>query len=119
MGTVPLHRRVINVSHDIMVILCTAAPDEAEPIAKYLIEQGLAACVSVLPVQSYYRWKGAFCADREHLMIAKTTSARVNDAIDAIISMHSYDVPEIIALPVRAGHAPYLDWVRRETGRRG
>jgi periplasmic divalent cation tolerance protein len=101
-----------------MVILCTTAPDESEPMAKHLVEQGLAACVSVFPVQSYYRWKGAFCADREHLIIAKTTSARVDNAIDAIRAMHSYDVPEIIAVPVRAGHAPYLDWVRRETARR-
>jgi periplasmic divalent cation tolerance protein len=52
-----------------------------------------------------------------HLMIAKTTSARVDDAVDAIKAMHSYDMPEIIAVPVRAGYSPYLDWVRRETGR--
>ena len=107
----------MNMTDDIMVILCTTSPAESEPIAKHLIKEGLAACVSILPVRSYYQWKGAFCADREEMLVAKTTKLMVNDAIEAIASMHSYDVPEIIALPVRAGHAPYLDWVRRETGR--
>jgi len=116
MGRVPLNGGIITID-DIMVILCTTSPDESEPMAKYLIENGLAACVSVLPVQSYYCWKGVFCADQEHLIIAKTTKSRVDGAIEAIASVHSYNVPEIIALPVRTGHAPYLDWVRRETGR--
>jgi periplasmic divalent cation tolerance protein len=101
---------------DIVVILCTAAPDTAAAIAEELVGRRLVACVSVVPVQSTYRWKGKVCREPEHLMIAKTTKTRADAAVATMRSLHPYEVPEIIVLPVTAGHAPYLDWVRQETG---
>jgi len=101
---------------DIVMILCTAAPDNAAVLAEELVSRRLVACVSILPVQSMYRWKGNVCREPEHLLIAKTTKARADAAVAALRSMHSYEVPEIIVLPVTSGHAPYLDWVRKETG---
>jgi len=100
---------------DIVVILCTAAPGEAESMAQALVEQQIAACVNIVPVQSIYRWKGRICNDPEHLMIVKTTQEGADRAVAAIRAMHSAELPEIIVLPVIAGYAPYLDWVRQET----
>lgn len=100
---------------DIVVIFCTAASSEASSMAQALVEQQIAACVNIVPVQSTYRWKGKICNDPEHLMIVKTTQAGANRAVAAIRSMHSAELPEIIVLPVIAGYAPYLDWVRQET----
>ena len=99
----------------IVVMFCTIPASESAAMARALVERRLVACVSVVPVQSYYRWNGEFCSDPEHLLIAKTRSGKVDEAIAAIKGLHSYDVPEIIVLPVIAGHAPYLAWVHEET----
>ena len=101
---------------DIVVILCTAAPDAAAAMAEQLVDRRLVACVSIVPVQSTYRWKGRVRCEPEQLMIAKTTKARADAAVAALRSLHPYEVPEIIVLPVTAGHAPYLDWVRHGPG---
>ena len=100
---------------DIVVILCTAAPGEAESMAQALVGQQIASCVNIVPVQSIYRWKGRICNDPEHLMIVKTTQEGADRAVAAIRAMHSAELPEIIVVPVIAGYAPYLDWVRQET----
>ena len=105
----------MNMATDIVVILCTAAPNVAEQMAEYLVNHKLVACVNISPVHSVYRWKGSMCHDSEHLMIAKTTKGKSEAAVSAIRTLHSYEVPEIIVLPVVSGHAPYLDWVRKET----
>ena len=68
-----------------------------------------------LPVRSLYRWKGESCDDEEHLLIIKTRRSLADAVIRALKAMHPYEVPEIIVLPVIAGHAPYLDWVYAET----
>ena len=102
-------------SLEIVVILCTAPHAESESLACMLVDRRLVACVNLMPVQSCYRWKGEFCKDEEDLLIAKTTQENASEVIAAIKAMHSYDIPEIIALPVIAGHAPYLQWVVNET----
>jgi periplasmic divalent cation tolerance protein len=101
----------------ICVIYSTVPLEESAGLARRLIESNLAACVNIAPVRSLYRWKGEFCDDNEHLLIIKTRNELAEPLIRAIKELHPYEVPEIIALPVIAGHAPYLAWVHEETGR--
>lgn len=101
---------------DIVLILCTAPPGEAEEIAKRVIEERLAACVNITPVRSVYRWDGRVVSDDEQLLICKTTADVSGDLIQRIEAIHSYDVPEILVIPVPEGSQPYLDWVRSEVG---
>jgi len=96
---------------DFVVVLCTAGVKESEKIARLLVEEKLAACVNVAEVNSYYRWKGEFCEDNEALLIIKTEKSRVDKIIERIKEVHSYELPEIIALPIAAGYDKYLAWV--------
>ncbi|MEI7857616.1 MAG: divalent-cation tolerance protein CutA [Methanomicrobiales archaeon] len=100
---------------DLVVIFCTIPAAESEAMARALVEGRLVACINVVPVHSYYRWNGEFCSEPEHLLIAKTKKSLAEVVIATIKSLHSYDVPEIIAVPVIAGYAPYLAWVQGET----
>jgi periplasmic divalent cation tolerance protein len=95
------------------VVLCTVGSEEdAERIATTVVEQGLAACVNVVPgIVSVYRWKGEVQRDEERLLVIKTTSARFEALRRAIVELHPYDVPEVIELPVERGHGPYLEWI--------
>jgi len=100
------------------LVIFTNCPDEAtaERIARVLVEQRLAACVNRLtPVQSTYRWQGAVEQAVEVPLLIKSTRARYPELEAAIRSLHPYTVPEIIALPIAAGYAPYLRWVEDET----
>ena len=84
----------------------------ARRIAVRLIERRLAACVNLVPsVESVFRWQGKTQRCRETLLVVKTTAARFASLTRAVLALHPYQVPEIIALPVAAGHAPYLHWV--------
>jgi periplasmic divalent cation tolerance protein len=96
-----------------IVVLCTVGGlDEAEGIARAVVERGLAACVTVVPsVVSHYRWKGALQRDEERLLLIKTRRERFEGLRAAIVALHPYELPEIIALPVECGHAPYLAWL--------
>jgi periplasmic divalent cation tolerance protein len=98
-----------------VLIFSTAPRVESTAMARALLDRRLVACVNVIPVRSFYRWKGEFCDDEENLLIAKTTEEKTSEVIAAIRAMHPYEVPEIIAVPVIAGHAPYLEWVHQET----
>ena len=100
---------------EIVVIFCTLPAAESEAMARALVEQRLVACVNIVPVHSYYRWNGEFCSEPEHLLIAKTRDQMKADVIGTIKKLHSYDVPEIIVLPVVTGYPPYLAWVHDET----
>jgi len=103
--------------HDpaICVILSTVPPEKSAEIARSLIDRHLVACVNMVPVRSWYRWKGEFCDDGEHLLIAKTRKENAGEVVRALRALHPYEVPEIIVLPVTGGHLPYLDWVYGET----
>jgi periplasmic divalent cation tolerance protein len=105
----------METSPEIVVIFCTVPAAESEVMARALVEGRLVACVNVVPVHSYYRWNGEFCSEPEHLLIAKTKESVKTEVIRAIRELHSYEVPEIIALPVIAGYAPYLAWVDTQT----
>jgi len=98
------------------IVILTTCPDEAAAsrIARNLVESGLAACVSrVGPVHSTYRWQGAIQDEPEVLLVIKTVSTRYSELEMRLKSLHPYDVPEIIALPVASGSADYLSWLRQ------
>ncbi len=89
----------------------------ATAIARTLVEERLAACVQVLPAGlSIYRWNGAIQAETEVLLIAKTLRVRFDALRERILELHPYELPEIIAVDIGAAHAPYLDWIARESG---
>jgi periplasmic divalent cation tolerance protein len=101
---------------EFVLILCTAPPDGAEKIAKALVQERLAACVNVSQVRSYFSWDGKLSDEPEELMIIKT-QARMVDKIGARIKeLHSYQVPEIIVVPIAGGDRCYLDWVSQSLG---
>ena len=85
---------------------------EATRIAKELVTTGLAACVNLLDnMNSFYLWQGEIQEDTEVVMIAKTTEDRIPELIEKVKSMHSYDCPCIVSLPVLGGYQPFLDWI--------
>jgi len=93
-------------------------PEKAAEVAKTLVEEALAACVNLTPpVRSIYAWKGELCDETETLAIIKTTSERFEAMKTRLVALHPYEVAEVIALPVEAGHAPYLAWVTNQTTR--
>jgi periplasmic divalent cation tolerance protein len=103
----------------LQVTTAAATREEADAIALALVEARLAACVQVVgPITSRYRWDGAVQTTEEWLCLAKTTAARYPEVEAAVRRLHSYDEPEIVAVPVVAGSPSYLDWVLRETGLR-
>ena len=86
--------------------------DEAEQIARTLVDEQLVACVNLIPqVRSFYRWEGAVQDDAEILLIIKTIEAHLATLEARIRQLHSYDVPEFIALPISEGSQPYLSWL--------
>ncbi|VVB71767.1 Divalent-cation tolerance protein CutA [uncultured archaeon] len=98
------------------VVLCTVPPSEAERTGKILVEERLAACVSMAGVRSCYIWEGKANLDREELLIIKTTGNMVEPLKKRILELHSYKVPEIIVLDIIEGHQPYLDWIFQSVG---
>ena len=100
--------------------MLTNLPDatQAETLARRLVDDGCAACVSVgAPVRSLYHWRGKTEMADEIPLTIKTTAHRY-DALEALIkSLHPYELPEIIAVPITGGSAPYLDWIAAETER--
>lgn len=94
------------------VVLVTASSQaEAEAIARSLLEAHLAACVGVMPIRSLYTWKGELHQDEEWQLLIKTHLGRFPSLEAKIRELHSYEVPEIIALPLLAGSQPYLQWI--------
>jgi periplasmic divalent cation tolerance protein len=100
---------------DIRVLLVTAPPEAAASLADAVLEERLVACANLVPgLTSLFWWQGAKDEADETLVVFKTTRDRVDRATAAIVAAHPYEVPEVIVLPVVAGHTPYLDWVRAE-----
>lgn len=84
-------------------------------LARQLVETQLAACVSLTPIQSIYRWQGQVQSEPEWQLVIKTNLNHLAELTQVITQHHPYDLPEIIALPVIAGFAPYLNWVQQAT----
>ncbi|MBD1998891.1 divalent-cation tolerance protein CutA [Leptolyngbya sp. FACHB-541] len=98
------------------VVLVTAASRaEVEAIAQTLIQARLAACVSLMPIQSVYTWQGKVHQEEEWQLMIKTDLNQFADLEAKIREIHSYEVPEIIALPILAGSQPYLNWIAEQT----
>lgn len=107
-------------THKAMLVMTTVDSSElAATIATALVEQRLAACVQEMPIRSHYRWEGRVQSDTETLLFVKTSPQASAAAMDAIRTLHTYDVPEIIALPVTDGLPAYLDWIRTEAAGTG
>ena len=100
------------MSAEVLVVYVTAPRAEAAAIARGLVERQLAACVNIVDaVRSVYRWEGAVQEDPEALLIIKTRKEAFATLRDAVTELHSYDCPEVIALPVVDGAPAYLKWV--------
>ncbi len=101
----------------VVIAYCTC-PDatSADIVARALVEERLAACVSQLPgVRSTYRWQGVIEQGEEVLLMIKTTSERIDALIARVRALHPYELPELIAVEAVGGLAPYLDWVVQQT----
>jgi periplasmic divalent cation tolerance protein len=106
---------MMSASEDIVVMYSTTPPAESAGLARILVEQRLIACVSIVPVRSLYRWNDNVCDEEEHLLIMKTVRANADRVVAMIKEHNSYEVPEVITLPVTGGYLPYLDWIKQET----
>ena len=102
------------MTEETMVVLTTCGNDEdADALARALVERRLAACVNAVGnVASAYRWKGEVQRDRETLLIIKTTAPRLAAVEKTIREKSKYDLPELLVLPLQAGGAEYLAWIR-------
>ncbi len=101
----------------IVVLITTSSCEEARKIADELVAQRKAACVNIVPgVNSLFRWKGKIEDAEESLMVVKTRAKLFPDVVSTVKSIHSYEVPEIIALPIVEGNPEYLAWLQEETG---
>ena len=108
--------RQMSGKDEFLVVYCTASPEEADALARALVQERLAACVNIAPVRSCYIWEDELSLDQEALLIIKTTRGRFEALRKRIVELHSYSLPEIIALPVAEAHQPYLDWLARSVG---
>jgi periplasmic divalent cation tolerance protein len=100
-----------------VVVFSTTPRQRGEPIARVLVTEHLAACVNILETRSLFRWEGEINDAEEDLLVIKTAAENVPDLVARIRQLHSYDLPEIIVLPLTGGYQPYLEWIRQETKR--
>ena len=105
------------MDREFIVILITAGSiEEGEKIASALVEQHAVACVNIVPsIKSMFFWGGKIAQESEVLLIAKSRRALLNKIIEQVKNIHSYQVPEVIALPVIGGSEEYLKWVQEST----
>jgi periplasmic divalent cation tolerance protein len=99
----------------VLVLITAGSEEEAEAIARALVAERLAACVNIVPgITSVYRWQGEVQRDQEWLLLVKSRRDVLDDLAQRLQELHSYDLPEVIALPLVGGSAPYLAWLRAE-----
>ena len=104
------------MSDAIVVFMTAANGEEAARLADMLVGAHLAACVQILPeIESVYRWEGKIERQSEVLLLAKTTMSKFDELEREVRALHSYETPEIIAVPVMDGSAPYLEWLIQAT----
>ena len=104
----------------LLVLTTTGSEAEANKIARSLLEKRLAACVNIVPkVKSVYRWEGSIQESEELLLIVKTDQAHLEEARGLIRGLHSYALPEFVAVAIEAGSEEYLRWMEESFGYEG
>ena len=99
----------------VLLVISNCPPDAAESIARALIEHRHAACVTLSPVKSVYRWQGEVCVDDEITLTAKVSASHVDGCVSALRALHPYEVPEILVLSTEpSSHEAYCLWVNEE-----
>lgn len=99
-----------------LVYVTVGTLEQARQLGRQVVEARLAACVNIIPgMQSIYHWQGRLCEENECVLVAKTTAARRAALMARLRELHSYECPCIVALPIVAGHQPFLDWLATET----
>lgn len=101
----------------LIVLVTTSSPEQAQLLAETLVTEHHVACANRMgPLTSVYRWQGRVETSEEYLLLLKTTRARFENAAARIRELHSYETPEIVALPIVAGCPDYLSWLRSSLG---
>ncbi|HEX6292651.1 MAG TPA: divalent-cation tolerance protein CutA [Herpetosiphonaceae bacterium] len=106
------------MSDTTLVVLVTAPTiEEAAQLGRALVEERLAACANLVPgLRSIYRWQGAIQDDAEVLLLIKTSATHLDQLTQRIVELHSYETPEVLALPVVGGSSAYLQWLAMQVG---
>ncbi|MFN4282670.1 MAG: divalent-cation tolerance protein CutA [Alphaproteobacteria bacterium] len=101
-----------------MAYVTTASRAEALKLGRALVEERLAACANVFDgMTAIYRWDGKLQEEDEAVLVLKTSARQIERLTERLVELHSYDLPCVVAWRIETGHAPYLDWVRDESGR--
>jgi periplasmic divalent cation tolerance protein len=100
------------MSGRVVALSSVGSAEDADRLARALVERRLAACVNVVPgVVSHYRWKGELCRDEERLLVIKTRAERMEALRAALAELHPYELPELVALEITDGNPAYLEWL--------
>ena len=102
-----------------VILSTTGSREEADRLAELLVSRKLAACVQISAISSVYMWQGELHRDTEFLLLIKTAASRYAEIETAIVKNHSYEVPEIVQLPVQQGLPAYLDWISENSSSSG
>jgi len=101
----------------IVLFITTATAEEAQQISNVLLNQRKAACVNIMPnVTSLFWWQDKIESANENLLIVKTKASLLDEVVRLVIENHSYEIPEVIALPIIGGNQDYLEWIYKEVG---
>ena len=101
---------------NIVIFITTGTDGEARRVAEVLLEQRKASCINIVPtVTSLFWWKDRIESDQESLLIVKGKASLLDEIVSLVKGVHSYDVPEVIALPIIGGNPDYLNWIGEET----
>jgi len=99
----------------VVIFITTGTHEEANQLAEVLLKQRKAACINILPgVSSRFWWEGQLHSDQEILLIVKAKASLLDEIVGLVKEVHSYDVPEVIALPIIGGNPDYLEWIGKE-----
>jgi periplasmic divalent cation tolerance protein len=98
------------------IYITAGSEEEAASIGRTLVEERLAACVNILPVKSIYRWEDTIEQEPEVIMFVKTQASLAEKLTERVKSLHSYEIPCIVVLPIKQGNPDYLQWIEESTG---